>query len=58
MTLNILDMQEKVNNELRKGLRRLADSPDLALEHRYRGKEREGMSLAEWFSKRASKIDR
>lgn len=44
--------------ELLKGLRKLADTLDLALEHKYRGKEREGLSLAEWFNKRASKIDR
>jgi len=45
--------------KLLKGLRKLADSLDLALEHKYRGKEREGLSLAEWFnSKAGGKIDR
>jgi hypothetical protein len=46
-----------VDAKLLKGLRGLADSLDLALEHKYRGKEMEGMSLAEWHKKRASKID-
>jgi len=44
--------------KLLKGLRKLADSLDLAFEHKYKGKEKEGLSLAEWFNKRSSKIDR
>lgn len=42
------------DSKLLKGLKRLADSLDNALEHKYQGKEREGLSLEEWFNGRAN----
>lgn len=41
-----------VNPPVLEDLRRLADIVDLALEQNYQGKEREGLSLEEWFYKR------
>ena len=43
-----------VDAKLIERLRKLADTLDLAVEENYRGREKEGLSVEEWFSRRTA----